>query len=187
MQFEDQVTAGWTVANRDDPATTTSYFTELLEQYPGDARALFEAARAWDWGGEPDSALPLYEQAFAAGLDGDRLRRGLLQCGSTLRNLDRAGDAVTMLQRADQLFPGSDAVRSFLALALLSAGRPDEAVAELLDVALDGIASEDLIRYQWALRHYAAALRRGYWSAADGDGREVSRSTRPEVVDVEGT
>lgn len=104
-------------------------------------------------------------------MEGDRLRRGLLQYGSTLRNLDRPDQAVAVLERADALFPGSDAVRSFLALALLSAGRADEAVADLLDLALDGIHSEDFERYQWALRHYAAALRRGYWSASNDDGR----------------
>jgi hypothetical protein len=31
--------------------------------------------------------------------------------------------------------------------------------------------AEDVERYQWALRHYAAALRRGYWSIGDDDGR----------------
>jgi predicted Zn-dependent protease len=95
----------------------------------------------------------------------------LLQYGSSLHNLDRAAEAVAVLERANDLFPKSDAVRSFLALALLSAGRPEEAVAELLDVALDGVHSEDFARYEWALRHYAAALRRGYRSSNDEDGR----------------
>jgi tetratricopeptide (TPR) repeat protein len=171
MDFEHAVTAGWDVATRADQQPTIDHFTDLLARYPADARALFEMACAYDWGGRPGAAAPVYERAFAAGLDGDRLRRGLLQYGATLRNLDRADEAVTALERANTLFPGGEAVRSYLALALLSAGRADEAVADLLDLALDGIDSEDFDRYRWALRHYAAALRRGYWSAGDDDGR----------------
>jgi len=171
MELEHDITAGWDVASRDDQQPTIDYFTALLARHSDDPRALFESACAWDWGGQPDKAVPLYERAFAAGLEGDRLRRGLLQYGSSLRNLDRAEEAVTVLERANRLFPNSDAVRSFLALALLSAGRPNEAVADLLDLALDGIHSDDFTRYQWAFRHYAAALRRGDWSATEDDGR----------------
>ena len=36
----------------------------------------------------------MYEQAFSAGLDGDDLRRGLIQYGSTLRNLGRFDEAL---------------------------------------------------------------------------------------------
>jgi tetratricopeptide (TPR) repeat protein len=174
MGFEHAVTVGWDLATRDDGQPTIDYFAALLAQYPDDGRALYELACAYDWAGHPDRAAPTYERAFAAGLDGERLRRGLLQYGSTLRNLDRADEAVTVLQRANAFFPRSDAVRTFLALALLSAGRADEAVADLLDLALDGIHSEDFERSQWALRRYAAALRRGYWSASDDDGHPTT-------------
>lgn len=165
MEFEQAVAAGWEVADRADNQPTIDYFVALHALYPDDRRAMFELACAYDFGGQTDLAAPVYERAFAAGLEGERLRRGLLQYGSTLRNLDRADEAVVVLERADVLFPGSDAVRSYLALALLSAGRADEAVANLLDLALDGVRSADFERYEWALRRYAAALRRGYRSA----------------------
>lgn len=47
---------------------------------------------------------------------------------------------------------------AFLALALTSAGRCHEAVARLIVLALDRIASEDLGHYESALRNYAAQL-----------------------------
>jgi hypothetical protein len=103
-------------------------------------------------------AVPVYEQAFAAGLSGDDLRRGLIQYGSTLRNAGRFDDAVTALQRADDQFPGHDSVTAFLALALTSAGRAAEAVARLIILALDRIGGDDLGHYQRALRQYAADL-----------------------------
>jgi hypothetical protein len=87
MPFEHSVSAGWDRASRADSQATISYFKHLLSQYPDDPGAMFELARALDWGGQPDKASPMYEQAFASGLDGDRLRRGMLQYGSTLRNL----------------------------------------------------------------------------------------------------
>jgi hypothetical protein len=77
---------------------------------------------------DPDAPEPTVSyfhdlQAFAAGLDGDELRQGLVQYGSTLRNLERLGDAVTALQQADEQFPDHASVKVFLALALHSAGR----------------------------------------------------------------
>jgi hypothetical protein len=54
--------------------------------------------------------------------------------------------------------PGHDSVAAFLALALTSAGRCEEAVARLIVLALDRIGGEDLGDYQWALRNYAAEL-----------------------------
>jgi tetratricopeptide (TPR) repeat protein len=82
----------------------------------------------------------------------------LLQYGSTLRNLERFDEAVAALEKADEMFPGYGSVKVYLALALAGAGREREAVAGLITLALDRIDSDDLQRYQWALRHYAAVL-----------------------------
>ena len=142
----------------DNPQATIDHFCALVEQHPGDAYYLYEYAGAFDFAGREAEAAPLYEAAFAAGLNGDDLRRGLIQYGSTLRNLGRDDDAVAALRRADQEFPGQASVTAFLALALTSAGRGPEAVALLLNLALDRIPAEDLQRYQRALRAYAAEL-----------------------------
>jgi tetratricopeptide (TPR) repeat protein len=119
---------------------------------------LLAYASALDFAGREAEAAPAYEQAFAAGLDGDGLRQGLIQYGSTLRNLGRFDDAVAALRRADDQFPGHASVQAFLALALSSAGRGPEAVQALLNLALDRIDAGELQHYQRALRSYAADL-----------------------------
>jgi len=156
--LSDAIREGWDAARRDDPGPTISYFRDLLARHPGDARAVFEYAGALDFADREAEAVPVYERAFAAGLSGDDLRRGLIQYGSTLRNVGRFDDAVTALQRADDQFPGHDSVAAFLALALTSAGRAPEAVARLIVLALDRIGGDDLEHYQRALRQYAADL-----------------------------
>jgi tetratricopeptide (TPR) repeat protein len=154
----DAIQRGWATADPDAPEPTVSYFYDLLGQHPGDPHALFAYAGALDFASREAEAAPMYEQAFAAGLDGDELRQGLVQYGSTLRNLDRSGDAVRALQQADDQFPGHASVKVFLALALTSAGRCPEAVQMLVTLALDHIDRDELQRYQRALRYYAAAL-----------------------------
>ena len=156
--LSDAIERGWAAARRDDPEPTVGYFQGLARRYPGDAHALFEYAGALDFAGREAEAAPVYEQAFSAGLDGDGLRRGLIQYGSTLRNLGRFDEAVQVMRRADEQFPGHDSIAAFLALALTSAGRCQEAVARLIVLALDRIGGEDLGNYEWALRNYAAEL-----------------------------
>lgn len=156
--LSDAIGRGWAAARREDPEPTVGYFRELAGQHPGDALAVFEYAGALDFAGREAEAAPVYEQAFAAGLDGDDLRRGLIQYGSTLRNLGRFDEAVSALRRAEEQFPGHDSIVAFLALALTSAGQCQEAVARLIVLALDRIGGEDLGNYDWALRNYAAEL-----------------------------
>jgi tetratricopeptide (TPR) repeat protein len=156
--LSDAIEHGWAAARREDPEPTVGYFRDLLRQHPGDAHALFEYAGALDYADREAEAAPVYEQAFSAGLDGDDLRRGLIQYGSTLRNLGRFAEAVSALRRADERFPGHDSIAAFLALALTSAGQCQEAVARLIVLALDRIGGEDLGHYEWALRNYAAEL-----------------------------
>jgi tetratricopeptide (TPR) repeat protein len=150
--------AGWAAASRDDPEPTVSYFRDLLRRYPDEPRALLGYAGALDFAGREPEAAPVYQQALEAGLDGDDLRRCLIQYGSTLRNIGQVDQAVAMLRQAARQFPGQDSVQAFLALALATAGRPGEAVALLLNLALDRIDSDDLRDYQVPLRYYATEL-----------------------------
>jgi tetratricopeptide (TPR) repeat protein len=156
----DAIQQGWATADAGAPEPTVTYFRDLLARYPGDRHALLAYAGALDFAGREADAAPAYEQAFAAGLGGDDLRQGLVQYGSTLRNLGRFDDAVAALRQADNQFPGHASVTAFLALALSSAGRGHEAVQILLTLALDRIDSDELQDYQRPLRSYAADLTR---------------------------
>jgi len=117
-----------------------------------DAVELYERAGEHDSAGREELAIPLYEQALAAGLAGELRARCLLQLGSSLRNVDRVDEAVALLQQARHEFPDFRPLRAFLALALHSAGRDGEALRELVEA----IADEG--DYERSLRGYAAEL-----------------------------
>lgn len=151
------VEVGWAAADDERPEATIAYFRGLLDAHPDDARAILEYAGSLDFAGREAEAAPVYEQAFKAGLDGDLMRQGLLQYGSTLRNIGRREEAVTALRDAVERFD-DDAARAFLALALVDGGRPREAVATLLDLALDRAESASLREYARPLRAYAREL-----------------------------
>jgi hypothetical protein len=127
----------------------------VAELPPGSAVAAFERACAFDSTGHPDRAVPLYRQALALGLDGERRRRAVIQLASSLRNLDQASESVALLgaerERPSDRF--DDAVSGFLALALADVGREREAVA----IALGALAPH-LPRYQRSLGNYAREL-----------------------------
>src|ERR1700734_4095813 len=115
--LSDAIERGWAAARRDDPEPTVGYFRDLARQHPGDAHALFEYAGALDFAGREAEAAPVYEQAFSAPPAGDGLRRPLIQYGRTLRNLGRFDEAVQVMRRADEPFPGPDSIAAFVALA----------------------------------------------------------------------
>jgi tetratricopeptide (TPR) repeat protein len=117
-----------------------------------DAQELYLQGGEHDSAGRADEAIPLYEQALAAGLEGETRARCLLQLGSSLRNVGRIDDAVGLLGEARREFPEFRPLRAFLALALHSAGRDAEALRELLEA----IADEGV--YERSLRAYAAEL-----------------------------
>lgn len=126
------------------------------ERPAGDAIALFERAAANDSTGRPHYAVPLYRQALAAGLPGDRRRRAVIQLASSLRNVDQAAESVTLLRAerdrtSDHL---DDAVTAFLALALVDVGREREAAAMTL-----AALARHLPRYNRSLANYAKAIK----------------------------
>ena len=122
----------------------------------GHAVGLFERGSAQDSTGRSDRAVPLYQAALAAGLQGLRRRRATIQLASSLRNLGRPRESVELLSAEpeapeDEL---SAAVSAFLALALTDVGREREAVGTAL-----GALSRFLPRYNASLARYAASLR----------------------------
>ena len=93
----------------------------LVASLPKDSGvAAFERAAALDSTGHSDRAVPLYREALAYGLDGERRRRAVIQLASSLRNLGRARESVALLtaERARTSDGLDDAVAAFLALAL---------------------------------------------------------------------
>jgi tetratricopeptide (TPR) repeat protein len=145
--------------DRDDMQPTIDAFLRVLAEHPGNAVVLYDVGGSYDTAGHEVTALRYYELALAAGLSGDTLRRCLLQYGSTLRNLGRYEESLAALDRALELYPRSESVRMWHALSLHAAGRSDAAVAALMELAVDEIRTEDLLRYEAAVRGNAAYLR----------------------------
>ena len=152
---------------------TIDEFLAVLAAHPGDPYVLYEVGGSYDTAGEEETALGYYEQAMAAGLAGDPLRRCLLQYGSTLRILGRMDDSLAALDRALEEYPESESVRLFHALGLHAAGRSDRAVGELLAFAADTVRTPDVLRYEAALRGNAA-----YLTGLDAEEQMAAGSSR---------
>lgn len=119
------------------------------------AVAALERASDHDRAGREAEAIPDYEEALRLGLSDELAPKALLGLGSSLRNVDRFADAVTVLEDACTRFPADPALRAFRALALSSAGRCAEALGDTLLLVADRV---DLHGYERALRLYAEEL-----------------------------
>ena len=156
-EWERRVADAWERFDDLEPAAFRALIEELAAAGPP-AEALYERASAFDSLGQEEDAVALYEQALALGLGPDRRRQAVVQLASSLRNVGRHEDSLSLLegelrQPSDDL---DDAVRAFLALTLTSLGREREATA----TALEALAGH-LPQYARSVRAYASDLRRG--------------------------
>ena len=154
--WEARLAALWKSIDDHAPDDFIVLIDRMADELPGDsAVGLFERGAARDSTGHPELAVPLYRSALAAGLVGIRRRRAVIQMASSLRNLGDPERAAAML--TDELNGPSDeldqAVRAFLALALVDLGREREAVALSLTAL-----STYLPRYNRSLARYAPGL-----------------------------
>ena len=117
-------------------------------------REELEQAFAYYRDGFEAEAIPHYERAIAAGLSGEDLEKALLGLGSSLRNVDRVAESVSVLEDACRRFPDHQALTVFLSFSLWSAGRGGEALALLARRLGEGSG------YERAIREYAADIAR---------------------------
>ena len=156
VSWEARVADLWKTLDDCAPDIFVAQMNRLVAELPSSsATGLFERGAAHDSTGHPELAVPLYQAALAAGLDGLRRRRAVIQMASSLRNLGNPARAAELL--SEELHASSDelneAVRAFLALALVDLGREREAVA----VSLTAL-SHYLPRYNRSLARYAESL-----------------------------
>ena len=153
--WEARVAALWADDTIDDQQRIDR-MRELADAAPHPALGAFELGGANDSGGHEAEADVHYAAATAAGLadvDPARAAQMVVQHASTLRNLDRVDEAIAMLRDAPEHPSTGAAPKVFLALALHSAGRHDEALC----VAIEAV-EPTLPRYHRSVRAYAAAL-----------------------------
>ncbi|GAA1041910.1 tetratricopeptide repeat protein [Virgisporangium ochraceum] len=152
--WDERVDAVWSTAAQRSEDDVLAAILELADERPErDADGLFERASAYDYVGREAEAEPYYRAALDAGLTGDRRPRALIQLASTLRNLGRAAEGADLLRSEVGDEGLADVRAAFLALTLLDAGRPDEAVARAL-LAL----ARHLPEYRRAVTYYADEL-----------------------------
>lgn len=144
--------------NRDNMGPTIAALLQIYEKHPLDPRVLYEVGGAYDTAGDETTALGFYQRAMTGGLDGDVLRRCYVQYGSTLRNLGRLDESVTVFAQARREFPNSVALGAFEALSLYAAGHVNTALGSLLALIADHVHSEEIERYKPALRGNAEYL-----------------------------
>jgi tetratricopeptide (TPR) repeat protein len=154
--WQERVDALWDGFDDHEERAFLADMERLVAERPaGDPVALFEHASAYDATDDPERAVELYRRALERGLSGGKRREATIQLASSLRNLGRANESVALLEA--ELAAGSDelddAVRAFLALALMGAGREREAAA----VALSALAPH-LKRYTRSVAAYAREL-----------------------------
>jgi hypothetical protein len=155
-RWEARITELWAALDSHAPDAFVTMVDALAAELPSEHPVgLFERASARDSTGHSDRAVPLYRAALAGGLHGLRRRRATIQLASSLRSIGEVTESLGLL-RAELERPSDEldgAVRGFLALALVDAGREREAVA----MSLTALAKY-LPRYNRSLARYAARL-----------------------------
>jgi tetratricopeptide (TPR) repeat protein len=139
-------------------APTISALHAVLDRHPENPAVLYEVGGAHDTAGEEETAAVYYQRALDAGLDGALLRQCYLQYGSTLRNLGRIEESLALFDRGCAQFPESESLALFRALTLHAAGRPSQALGSVFELIANRFRTDEVIRYEAALRGNAAYL-----------------------------
>ncbi len=133
------------------------------ESQPDNVTAWYRYGSALDYSGREEVAIEAYDRVFEMGIDqlAPELQRQLyVQAGSTLRNLDRIDEARALLEYGIARFPDFRALRAFLALVEVSAGRERRAIDLLFEVILaEGVGDHSIARFEPSLRYYASELK----------------------------
>ncbi|WP_144627946.1 tetratricopeptide repeat protein [Arthrobacter woluwensis] len=152
--WDGRIAAFWAGTDGRDPESLLAAMTDLVRERPeSDPAALYELASVHDFLGHESEAIPLYQAALDGGLYGERRPQAVIQLASSLRNVGRAPEAVSLLQDFPEDPTTGAASQAFLALALFDAGRSREA----LQVALAALAPT-LPLYSRSMAAYADEL-----------------------------
>ena len=138
----------------DELETSQELLLELLAEHPNHPLVLYEVGGSYDVMGEENEAIPYYQKAVRAGLDGDDLQECLVCLGSSHRNVGNFEEAVETLEKAVAQFPDNNSGKVFLALAYYSDGREDEAVSLLLKLLLETTNDENILAFADPLDYY---------------------------------
>ena len=154
-EAEDEITALWEIP---DAGARLPVAARLYAAHPADPRIAYELAGAHDSAGDEQAAVPLYEEALAAGLREPHRHRAQLQLASSLRNVGRVDEAVAVIDDLAARHPDSLGVAAFRALVHHDAGGGGRALGDLLTAVAATSTDPDVVRYRRALTAYATEL-----------------------------
>lgn len=154
MNKEETIERARQLRRDDELEASQELLLELLSEFPQDALVLYEVGGAYDVLGEEKDAIPYYDKAVKAGLDGEDLQECYICLGMCHRNIGDFETAVTILQKAAKKFPERNSIQAFLALAHYSDAQEDEAVRILLDLLLKTTQDEDILTFADTLDFY---------------------------------
>jgi tetratricopeptide (TPR) repeat protein len=129
-----------------------------LDLRPTDAQVYYQIAWTCDALGKEADAAPAYEQAIAAGLEGEDLKGAYLGLGSTYRCLGDYQKSRGVFERARKKFPEDRALAAFQALTLFNLGKHEESVGNLVKLLAETSSDPAIQRYQRALLFYSDRL-----------------------------
>jgi tetratricopeptide (TPR) repeat protein len=155
--IETDIAAGHMLLDAGLTDNAIAHFRALVARAPRDARTQFALASALDGADREAEAIPVYAEAIRLRPTGELLARAYLGLGSALGNLGRHAEALEVLSGGSRRFPEHVPLRAFLALASARAGKPREAVIELVE---DMLAHHDLGPYTESVRRQLAELRK---------------------------
>jgi tetratricopeptide (TPR) repeat protein len=131
---------------------------ELHSKFPEDPQVNYQCAWIHDLLGLEKEAIPFYEKAVRAGLEGDDLKSALLGMGSTYRCIGEYQRSMETFQHALTLFPGSHEINVFLGMAYYNIGEHAKAMELMLKSLADTSSDEGILRYRRAIRFYSDKL-----------------------------
>ena len=131
---------------------------ELHAAHPDNAEITYQTAVVHDNLGLEREAVPFYLQAFAQGLAGSDLERGLMGLGSTYRGLGEYQKAEETLRRGMKEFPHNRAIQIFLAMTLYNLQNYKEAMELTLTNLLETTSDEKLQYFKRSLLFYTSHL-----------------------------
>ncbi len=152
--IEETIARAKELRREDELEASQELLLTLLEEHPNDSLVLYEVGGSYDVMGEEKQAIPFYQKAIQAGLDGDDLQECYVCLGSSQRNIGRFEAAIDTLEKVVDEYPDNNSGKVFLALAYYSEGREDEAVQLLLELLLKTTNDKNILAYADPLDYY---------------------------------
>lgn len=139
------------------------HFKQLRATYPDHARIKFELAACWRAFGVPEQALPLYRELLALpksqGLPPKDMPRLYTQLGATLLEMGDSAESLSVIDEGLRLHPSYRSLRAWRIFALTTAGEPQAALQDALELMLESLAPSRWDIFEAEIKDQVKAMR----------------------------